>query len=78
MDASRRVTVHEAAIELGVAETTVLGWAQDGTLPAKQEGGTYWFRAEDVAAYANAHPDADPEGDAEKNTHIRSQNPKPR
>ena len=78
MDATGRLSVHEAAIELGVAETTVLGWAQDGTLPAEQEGGTYWFRAEDVAAYANADPDADPAGDGEKNSHIRSQNPTPR
>jgi excisionase family DNA binding protein len=64
--------VHEVAIRLSVAEDTVITWAQNGTLPTQIVDGTYRFRSEDIAAYANAHPDPDPAGDGQVNDLIRS------
>jgi excisionase family DNA binding protein len=67
MRPTQLLSTHEVAIRLGIAEDTVIRLAQDGTLPASKMDGTYWFLPEDVAAYADTHPDADPPGDGEVN-----------
>ena len=71
MQTADLLSVHDVAIRLSAAEDTVVGWAQDGTLPAQMIDGAYWFRPADVAAYADAHPDPDPPGDGAVNNLIR-------
>jgi excisionase family DNA binding protein len=65
------LSVHEAAMRLGVAEDTILRLVQDGTLPASGMDGTYWFMYEDIAAYADTHPNADRPGDGIVNDLVR-------
>lgn len=77
MQTSRLLSVHEVAIRLGLAEDTVIRLAQDGTLMASGMSGTYWFQLEDIAAYVDAHPDADPPGDGIANDLIRPPNDPP-
>jgi len=67
METADLLSIHEVAIRLGAAEETVIGWAQNGTLPAIVANNSYWFRPEDVAAYANTYPLANPPGDGAVN-----------
>jgi excisionase family DNA binding protein len=50
-DGERILSVHSAAIRLGVADRTVRLWARQGRLPAFKDGPKIWrFRETDVEA----------------------------
>ncbi|HEU5013179.1 MAG TPA: helix-turn-helix domain-containing protein [Roseiflexaceae bacterium] len=65
------LSVYDVAIRLSISEHTVINRAKNGTLPAQMVDGVYRFQPDVVAAYANANPDADPDGDGKINDLIR-------
>ncbi len=65
------LSAHDVAIRLSLSVGTVMHLAQQGTLPAQITDDTYWFRADDVQAFANRFPDADPPGDGMVNDLVR-------
>jgi excisionase family DNA binding protein len=48
--ANRRLSVLEAAQQVGVSEATVRGWISSGYLPAQHVNGRYWIEPADLAA----------------------------
>lgn len=73
MERSTRLSLHEAAIELQLAEDTVRNLARQGKLPAQEEGGRVLFRRADVEAYRRRVADTDPAGDGMVNTLVRGE-----
>jgi excisionase family DNA binding protein len=68
---SQLLSLREVAIRIGAAEDTVVTWVQNGMLPAQMADGMYRFAPEDVAAFANSHPDGNPPGDGIVNDLVR-------
>ena len=63
MEQRHRLSVQDVAIRLSLSVDTVIHLAEQQRLPAEIIDGTYWFYEDDVWAYANRYPDADPPGD---------------
>lgn len=65
------LSAHDVAIRLSLSVDTVLQLARQGDLPTQMMNGAVWFRPDDVAAYADRHPDADPPADGQVTNLIR-------
>jgi hypothetical protein len=66
------LSVHDVAIRLSLSDETVVHLAEQQRLAADIIDGTYWFHEDDVQAYTNRYPDADPPGDGAVNDLSRS------
>lgn len=65
------LSAYDVAIRLGLSVETVKHFAQQGALPAQIADDAYWFRPDEVHAYANRFPDPDPPGDGAVNDLVR-------
>lgn len=66
------LSAHDVAIRLGLSVDTVMHLARQGALPARITDDTYRFHPDDVRAFANRFPDADPPGDGRVNDLVRA------